>query len=249
MSQTKRVESQPAYILHHRPFRDTSQILDLFSQDHGRVSVVARGSRGARSKLKGVLRPFMPLNVSWVQKTDLGTLTGAEVGGPPLSLVGDALMGGYYLNELLLHFLHRHDPQPDVFDLYTRTVRTIGGTDALAACMRSFEMALLKAIGYALVTDVDAHQHAPLKTDAHYEYRFEAGPVEVQRTSGALVFPGQMLLAIGEQRFEDAAVLKAANRLLREVIAFHLGGKELKSRKVLVDLHRAKMPASNAEAS
>ena len=81
MSAQRRVQQQAAFILHHRPFRDTSQILDLISRDHGKLAVVARGSRGAKSRLKGVLRPFMPLSMSWVIKSDLGTLTGAEVQG------------------------------------------------------------------------------------------------------------------------------------------------------------------------
>ncbi|MEM7432811.1 MAG: DNA repair protein RecO [Pseudomonadota bacterium] len=249
MSQTKRVEGQAAYILHRRPFRDSSQILDLFSRDHGRVSVVARGSRGARSKLKGVLRPFMRLNVGWVQRTDLGTLTGAEVGGAPLSLAGDALLSGYYVNELLLNFLHRHDEQPDIFELYASTIHALAADSSLTAVLRNFEMELLGAVGYALITDVDTTQHQPLRADQHYEYRFEAGPVAVQRSEGALVFSGATLQAIGERQFDQPAVLRSANRLLREVIAFHLGGKELKSRKVLVDLHKARMPTTNVEAS
>lgn len=249
MSQSRRVDSQPAYILHYRPFRDSSQILDLFSRDHGRVSVVARGSRGARSKLKGVLRPFMPLSVSWVQRTDLGTLTGAEMRDAPLSLRGDALMGGYYVNELLLNFLHRHDAQATVFELYTETIEALAASAELAPCLRNFEMALLREIGYALITDVDSRSHEPLVPTQNYEYRFETGPVAVERDKGALVFSGERLAAIGERRFDDAEVLRSANRLLREVIAFHLGGRELKSRKVLVDLHRARMPGSNAEAS
>ena len=80
---SKRVQQQDAWILHHRPFRDSSQILDVLTRDHGRIAVVARGSRGAKSKLAGVLRPFLPLRVSWVARTDLGTLTGAEAAGAP----------------------------------------------------------------------------------------------------------------------------------------------------------------------
>ena len=90
MTTHRRVQRQPAYILHHRPFRDSSQILDVLSRDHGKLSLVARGSRGSRSRLKGILRPFMPLELAWVIKSDLGTLTGAEVRGAPLSLQGDA---------------------------------------------------------------------------------------------------------------------------------------------------------------
>lgn len=119
---TQRVQQQPAWLLHHRPFRDTSRILDLLSRDHGRVAVVARGSRAPRSRLGGILRPFSPLSVSWVSRADLGTLTGAEMDGVPLELSGDALLSAYYVNELLLRLMHRHDPQPDIFDAYARTI-------------------------------------------------------------------------------------------------------------------------------
>ena len=240
----KRVQQQAAYILHHRPFRDSSQLLDVITLDHGKLGLVARGSRGARSRLKGVLRPFMPLAISWVQRSDLGTLTGAEVRGAPLSLSGDALLSGYYLNELLLHFLHRHDPQPEIFDAYGKTIEALAGTDNVPLCLRQFEIELLRHVGYALNFDHEFDSHAGLDPDRQYEYRFEQGPVRVQRDTGPMVFSGAELLAIGAQRFDDPEVLRAASRLLREVINFHLGGKELKSRKVLIDLHRARIADS-----
>lgn len=239
MTAHRRVQQQPAFILHHRPFRDSSQILDLFSRDHGKLAVVARGSRGPRSRLKGVLRPFMPLSMSWVIKSDLGTLTGAEVRGVPLSLSGDALLSGYYVNELILHFLHRHDPQPEMFDAYGQTIRALAAAgDDVAPCLRQFEVELLRQSGYALNLDHEHDSGRALEPAQNYEYRVEQGPVAVSRESGPLVFDGAMLGAIGAQRFDDVDVLRAASRLLREVIAFHLGGKELKSRKVLKEMRR-----------
>ena len=229
MSAQRRVQQQAAFILHHKPFRDTSQILDLISREHGKLAVVARGSRGAKSRLKGVLRPFMPLSMSWVIKSDLGTLTGAEVRGAPLSLTGDALLSGYYVNELILHFLHRHDPQPEIFDAYARTIQALAEADAeVAPILRQFEMALLRHSGYALNLDHESGSSNPLQDEQHYEYRMEQGPVAVSRNEGPLVFKGQVLSAIAAEQFSEQTVLRAANRLMREVISFHLGGKELK---------------------
>ncbi len=239
-----RVEQQAAFILHHRPFRDTSQILDIISREHGRLALVARGSRGQKSRLRGILRPFLPLSVSWVQRSDLGTLTGAEMGGGPVQLNGDALLAGYYVNELLLHFLHRHDPQPEIYDLYVQTVNALCANGSVAPCVRQFEIELLRQLGYALNLEHEAESHQPLQAEQNYEFRFEQGPVRVARSSGSLVFSGAILSGIANQEFEDAAVLKAANRLLREVVGFHLGGKELKSRKVLLELHRQRGSAS-----
>ena len=232
----RRVQEEPAFILHHRPFRDTSQILDVLSRDHGKLALVARGSRAAKSRLRGVLRPFLPLAMSWVQRSDLGTLTGAELLGAPLRLTGDALLSGYYVNELLLHFLHRHDPQPQIFSIYEGAIRALAAAGDVAPCLRHFEVELLRQLGYALNLDHEAGSDVPLQKERHYEYRFEQGPVRVSRSEGPLVFDGGQLAGIAEQRFDEPDVLRAANRLLREVVGFHLDGKELKSRKVLVDI-------------
>lgn len=240
MTQPRRVQQQPAYLLHHRPFRDTSLLLDIFSRDHGKLALVARGARTQKSRLKALLRPFMPLSLSWVSRTDLGTLTGAELDGRPLTLGGDALMSGYYLNELILHLLHRHDAQPEVFAAYAETIVRLAASDDPAPALRVFELELLRLLGYAASFGQDAVSHDEIQRDDHYEYRAEHGPVKVNRSSGPMVFTGAELIAIREHRFEDADTLRAANRLLRELITFHLGGKELKSRKVLVDLHRSR---------
>lgn len=237
----KRVQQEPGYVLHHRPFRDSSQILDLLTRDHGRIAVVARGSRGRKSRLAGVLRPFLPLRVSWVARSDLGTLTGAEAAGPPAGLRGDALLSAYYVNELMLSFLHRDDPQPEVFALYAQTVSDLNGRDDAAPALRQFELELLGLLGYAINLDHEAGTHTAIEADRHYDYRVEQGPVPVQRVDGPLVFDGATLEGIAARRFDDPAVLRAANRLLRTVISHHLGGRELQSRKVLRDVHRGRI--------
>ena len=246
MMATRRVQQQPAYVLHHRPFRDTSQLLDVISREHGKVTLVARGSRSAKSKLRGVLRPFQALRLSWFVRTDLGTLTGAEIDAPPLSLGGDALMSAYYVNELVLNFLHRHDPQPEIFDAYAQTIAALASSSELAANLRVFEMELLRLLGYALNLEYDVTVHEPIDERQFYEYRVEQGPVSVKRSEGPMVFEGARLRGIAGARFEDAAVLRDAGRLLREVIRHHLDGRELKSRKVLLDLHRARMPGNGS---
>lgn len=242
MTAPRRVQQQPAYILHHRPFRDTSQLLDIISRDHGKLALVARGSRAAKSSLRGVLRPFQALRLSWFIRSDLGTLTGAEIDAAPLSLTGDALLSAYYVNELVLNFLHRHDAQPEIFDAYARTIAALASSAEIAANLRVFEIELLRLLGYAINLEYDSAAHQPLETGEYYEYRVEQGPVRVDRQSGPMVFGGDILRAIGDSQFEDPKVLLAAGRLLREVIRHHLDGRELKSRKVLLDLHRVRIP-------
>jgi len=246
MTATRRVQQQPAFVLHHRPFRDTSQLLDVISREHGKITLVARGSRSAKSKLRGVLRPFQALRLSWFVRSDLGTLTGAEIDSAPLSLGGDALLSAYYVNELVLNFLHRHDPQPEIFDVYSQTITALAHSEELAANLRVFEMELLRLLGYALNLDYDANLHEPIEEGRFYDYRVDQGPVSVSRSEGAMVFAGASLRGIAESRFDDPAVLRDAGRLLREVIRHHLDGRELKSRKVLLDLHRARMPKNGS---
>ena len=238
MSGSRRVQNEPAWLLHHRPFRDSSRILDILSRDHGRLSLVARGSRGARSRLKDILRPLMPLQLSWVIRGDMGTLTGAEVDGPPVALGGDALMSGYYINELLLHLLHRHDPQPEIYAAYGEAMGELKQAGNVAATLRRFEMTLLGLLGYALNLDHDSRTGKPLDSEATYEYRVEQGAVPVERRDGPMTFTGKELLAVAGQDFGDDAILAGAGRLLRHVIAWHLDGKELNSRKVLLEMRR-----------
>ncbi|MGH8195457.1 MAG: DNA repair protein RecO [Woeseiaceae bacterium] len=238
----QRVQNEPAWLLHHRPYQDASRILDLFSRSYGRLSLVARGSRAGKSRLQGILRPFMPLQVSWVMRSDLGTLTGAEVRGAPIALDGEALLAAYYANELLLHFTHRHDPQPEIFAAYAGTIERLQGGASVAVRLREFEMELLRLLGYGLNLQHDTVQENPLAAERYYEYRMEQGPVQVSKRRGPMIFSGAELIAIRNRDFANPDILRSAGRLLRKVIAFHLGGKELKSRKVLMDLRKSLRP-------
>ena len=241
MTAARRVQQQPGYILHHRPFRDTSQLLDVFTREHGKLALVARGSRAAKSRLRGILRPFQPLRLSWFIRSDLGTLTGAEIDGAPTALTGDALLSAYYVNELVLNLLHRHDPQPEIFDNYARTISALNASVSLAATLRVFEIELLRLLGYALNLEFDAIDSELLADESYYDYRVEQGPVRVSRAEGPMVFSGASLKSIQAMRFDDANVLRDAGRLLRQVIDHHLEGRELNSRKVLHELHRGKI--------
>jgi DNA repair protein RecO (recombination protein O) len=238
MQVRKRIQGDPAFILHHRPYRDSSRILDVITANHGRLSLVARGSRSAKSRLRGILRPFLPLRLSWFIRSDLGTLTGAEMNGSPITLYGDALMSGYYANELLLKLLHRHDSQPEIFEVYARTIGNLGQAADVAAPLRHFEIELLRLIGYALNLEHDTVTQEPLRANSMYEYRVEQGPVPVGERKGPMIFSGRELRGVAKEDFGRPEILSCAGRLLREVISFHLGGQELKSRKVFLELRR-----------
>ena len=123
-------------------------------------------------------------------------------------------------------------------------IKALVGTENVAASLRSFELEFLSLLGYAVNLHQESGGHDPLQVDRYYQYRMEQGLVVVDRSEGALVFEGSVLVGIAEQRFDDPNILRAANRLLREIISFHLGGKELKSRKVLMELHRGRIAPS-----
>lgn len=169
----------------------------------------------------------------------MGTLTGAELNGAPISLAGDALMSGYYVNELILKLMHRHDPQPEMFSVYEATISALNGASNVAAVLRRFEIDALAMLGYALNLDHDTRSGDELDPNRTYEYLVEQGPVAVEGRNGSMVFSGRELQAVARGDFEDPAALASAGRLLRQVIDWQLGGSELQSRKVLRDMRRS----------
>jgi DNA repair protein RecO (recombination protein O) len=233
-----RVELEPAFILHHRPFRDTSLLLEIFSAAHGRVGLVARGARGPRSRMKGLLQPFRPLLLSWQLRGELGTLIGAEGAGPGYVLPpgGDVLLGLYYLNELLLRLTARLDPQRGLFETYAGTVAALAGGAPLAPELRRFEKALLDALGYGPELGHDASGR-PLDPAASYRYDPAQGLAACHPDApGALL--GASLIDLGSGDLRAPRSASDARRLLRAALDVHLEGRPLKTREMLGRLRR-----------
>lgn len=240
MSAYARVDLEPAYILHARPYRETSQVLEVFTASYGRKGLVARGVRRPKSPWRGIIGPFQPLRLSWSGKGDLGTLREAELGGKALALDGDAVMAGFYVNELLMKLLHRHDPHTDLFAHYASLISSLTTEPAIEPGLRMFELELLDHIGYALNLKTDAIRHEVLVADQWYEYRIERGAIPVDHTApDGMYFTGAELLAIGSSLDDpDETLLRNAKRLLRNVLDFHLGGKTLHTRRIAMAMRR-----------
>jgi DNA repair protein RecO (recombination protein O) len=238
----RRVQLQPAYVLHHRPYRDTSRILELFTRDHGRVAVFARGARSTRSRsasLISVLQPFNRVLVSWTGRGEAGQLTAAEFDGAFAVMPPDQLVNGYYLNELLLKLFARHDGHADVFALYSATIDALKSSGQAVRALRIFEKRLLDALGYGLVLDADAITQDPVEADRMYHYRIEQGAVRaLDVAEGSLVFTGSSLLSLAREELTTSAALADARRLLRAALDRCLDGRELKSRQVLLALRK-----------
>jgi DNA repair protein RecO (recombination protein O) len=228
-----RVLQEPAFVLHARPFRETSLLLEVLSRTHGRIGLVARGARSARSRWRHRLQPFRPLLVGWMQRGELGTLTDAEEVATLPPLRGEALMCGLYANELLVRFLHRSDPHPEVFTHYRTLIASLASEQATQPLLRLFERDLLQDIGLGLQLETEHGGHSEVKEDSWYEYIPESGPVsraEGTRNDTPLV-SGAALIALrtGQITAEQQRELKL---LMRRVIRYHLGDKPLASHEL-----------------
>ncbi|TQV84054.1 DNA repair protein RecO [Exilibacterium tricleocarpae] len=235
----QRVELQPAYVLHSRPYRDSSLIVTLFSRDAGRIAGVVRGGRGARRRTGQHWQPFIPLLVSFQGGGGLKTFTAVEAQSPGWSLQGRVLYSGFYLNELLMRLVPEDDPHPGIYSAYQDFLAAVHGDAAvLEPQLRQFEFALLEELGYAVPFETEAESGAPLETQCHYRFVPERGFLALPE--GARVtqdcFIGEVLIGISQRQFQIDAVRRTAKRLTRLALKPLLGNKPLKSREFFTGL-------------
>jgi DNA repair protein RecO (recombination protein O) len=244
MSSEHRVQLQTAYLLHRKPFRDTSLLLELFTPEYGRIGLVGRGARGARSKLKGVLQPYQPLLISWSGRGELPTLTMAESQGGGVFLQGNALISGFYLNELLMRLLARHDPHPHLFHCYQVTLQNLISNQSIDWALRLFERDLLQELGYGLLLTQEGQSGADIEAGARYCYHHESGPQRLFAGRGErLSVQGATLLALASGECDDAQQRRESKLLMRDVLGRYLGSRPLASR----ELFRQKRPHKEEE--
>lgn len=234
-----RVELAPGYVLHHTAWRDSSRIYEVLTREHGRLSLFARGVRGPKSRLGGVLQPFTPVLLSFTVRGEAGTLTGAEPAPLPEglpSLGPEPLMAAFYLSELVLKLTLRHDPQPEIHDHYHRAVLALRAGAPVARELRLFEKRLLESLGYGL--DLAASAEVPGQGVAEplgYHYRPSSG-LSAADASGAGTVSRATLRSLAEERLDDPQALEEARRLLRQAISACLEGRALKTRKVAEEM-------------
>ena len=229
---------QPAFVLHSYSFRESSLVVEIFTQHFGRIAVVARGARRPKSSLRGILLAFQPLFLSWSGKSELRTLRCAEWQGKPLRLVGMALLCGFYLNELLLKLLPRDDPHEQLFTYYQEALQALATQKNLPVILRRFEMRLLKELGYALTLEHDAETGAAVKPDFHYHYVIERGPVLAESKQDGSRFLGKTLLDMALDDFSDPLTLQQSKILMRFLINHYLGNQTLHTRQLLKDMQQ-----------
>ncbi|NKF21802.1 DNA repair protein RecO [Solimonas marina] len=226
----ERVTLEPAYLLNRRPYQDSSLLLEAYTRQYGRVGLVARGARGPKSKLRGVLQPFTPLLLGWAGGGDLGTLQGAEAVGPPLPLSGERVFFGWYLNELLIRLVARADPHPPLFEAYALALQQLPDDAELAQdALRIFEKTLLAELGYGLLLPDG------IDPQAHYRYDGERGARPVPGPEPGS-YAGASLAALRDEHFANASERGDARRLLRDAIAPLLGGRSLETPRLLREM-------------
>lgn len=224
-----RVTLEPGYLLHQRPYRETSALLEVFSREHGRVGLIARGVRGPRSRRAGLLQPFGALRLSWQGRGELHTLTEVESSEPHRPLIGTRLVSGLYLNELLMRLLRREDPHAGLFEAYAAALDELRVATPEAGLLRVFEKRLLDELGYGLLLDRDAAGE-PLRAEGLYRYEAEHGPVPLAVATADAV-AGSALIALGR---EDARApeLRGLTRMMRRLLRPYLGERALKTREL-----------------
>jgi DNA repair protein RecO (recombination protein O) len=245
------------YVLHTYPYRETSLILQVWTEHHGRLGLVAKGARRPKSASRALLVPFQPLVLSWFGRGELKTLKSAEPAGAAWPLGGQSLFSGFYLNELLLKLTHRDDPHEALFVAYDEAVSALREVARsrhvhqaaepgapprdLEPILRRFELSLLREVGYALELSREASGHA-IAADRDYWYVVEKGPIAaehgVETPANAIRLRGLTLIDLERGRFEDPATVAQSKQLMRLLINHSLGGQELATRSIVRDLQR-----------
>ncbi len=231
-----RIQQQPAFIIHHHDYSETSLLLELLTRDYGRVGVIAKGARRSRSGKRALLNPFSPLLLSWSGRGELGVVTEIEANGLPLELKGEAIYCGFYVNELMLRLLHRHDAHEALFEAYQRCLQTLQIGQVNDAALRMFEVLMLQELGYGLVLDRNTIDNMPIQAGLAYEYIADSGPRPLSAGETAVhgvEVHGATLLALAAGDMGEADTLRELKLLMRYVINRHLGDRPLNSRKLM----------------
>lgn len=235
-----RVLDEPAYVLHSIPYKETSLILDVFTRSYGRLALIAKGAKRPHSVLRPVLQRFQPLAVSWSGKSELKTMIKAEwLGGVP-PLVGDTLLCGFYMNELIVKFIPREDSHETLFDEYAKTVELLGKEpEVLEPILRKFELSLLRESGFAAAFDrcVDGQT---IEDNEQYVYQPEKG-IRLHHHDDPGYWPvlsGKHIKAMERHDYEDSETLYQSKQLIRFLLSLYLPHEAMTTRQILIDLKK-----------
>jgi len=233
----KRITLEPAYVLHRRLYRETSVLLDVFSENHGRLTLLSKGIRKKNNRLAGMLQPFVPLYITFTESSELGFLQEADIRGELTFIAGNALIASLYLNELLVNFLEKGDANASIFQLYENTLMGLQGTLVDEKIIRSFEIKLLNELGYGLFPHSKEARLNAWQQDVFYRFHSTTGWVKCESNDlyQGFAYSGGTILAIAEENWCDDAILLHAKRLLRQVLTELMNNKPIYSRQLFND--------------
>ena len=226
---------QAVYVLHTYPFKETSLVVELFSQQFGRIAAVAKGARRPHSAMRGMLQSFQMLSGAWSGKNELKTLHSLDWNAGLTLIKGEALMCGFYMNELLLRLLPREDAHESLFEYYANALQTLANGADLATTLRRFELKLLQEMGYAVPLLQDENDVA-IEADKTYRYEAEFGACELKSTKNGVQLSGKTLLNMARDDYADSVTQNQSKQLMRYLLAHYLGDKPLHTRQLLIDL-------------
>ena len=227
--------AQPVYVLHSYPFKETSLVVELFSKEFGRIAAVAKGARRPHSAMRGMLQSFQMLDGAWSGKNELKTLHSLDWSAGLTLLKGEALMCGFYMNELLLRLLPREDAHESLFAYYASALHTLTNETDLAITLRRFELKLLQEMGYAVPLLQDENDMA-IEADKNYRYEAEYGACELGATKNGIQLSGKTMLDMARDDYADSITQSQSKQLMRYLLAHYLGDKPLHTRQLLIDL-------------
>ena len=226
---------QLGFVLHRRSYRDTSLLIDLFTETTGRITVIAKGAKRPKSPLRHALQMFQPLYIDWVGKGELLTLRTAEINQPLPQIPAEYIAWGFYLNELLYRLLGKHEALPTLFTLYRNLLHKLTNKNVTEIDLRYFEKELLSNLGYGLSLEHDATSHEALQADSFYLFDPEFG-LTLTRFSETnnKIFSGSHLLALANNELKNKEDCLSAKKLLRHAINHLLNYRPLKSREMII---------------
>ena len=233
MTLINRVNLEPAFVLHTRAFKETSLIVEILSKEFGRIAFTAKGARRPRSSLRGMLLPFQSLQATWSGRQELKTLHNIEWSNAFLTIEGDALVCGFYLNELIMRLVPKDDPYPKLYDFYNNTIQELTSNKFLSVTLRRFELRLLQELGYQVPLNKDIHGGI-IDPDKKYFYQVESGPSFNRTFNDQIPVAGKTLLDMAADNYEDIKTERQSKQLMRYLINHYIGDKPLHSKQLFM---------------
>ncbi|MGS2718209.1 DNA repair protein RecO [Eionea flava] len=234
------VDLASAYVLHTRHYRDTSLLVTVLTETHGKLTLIARGARKTTKSTKNpryLLQPFIPLALSWQGKSALKTLTSMEATSPQINLLGNRLYSAMYVNELLVYLLQDDDASNVIFAIYQKTLQLLACKDLpIEAVLRPFEFSLLVELGYGIDFEHESDHYESIDPAKHYYFLPDQGFVltDLHPDIRAATFSGQAVISIGQRDYHSTTVRQAAKSIARIALSPHLKNRQLKSRELFM---------------